>query len=390
MVRHRFFEGNIPGTQQNSNMVVMDFGGNGDCGFRVIAGLLLFNFSKENNSYKERTLQKILDNFYTYYPAFKPDNKVHAKEHLNALLKHQPIDQLIAMFAFVLRQLSVDEMCSNVEIYRGAFVANSEGTSPAQMRKNNTWIDESAIAALAMSLDIPVEVVDKGQGRALGRSYVYNQTASDTKITMQLQSGHYKGVVKAQPNEVEHFRGSRKSYTPPMISPIAISRQDPSFEEIIAKCNSYDQKVLNEFNQLKDNLTFKFKVGELNKEKLVQMYIGAMKNSDYLQGRHIVSIKESGNESFFNTINDAQAANKNGITINYPETQLDSVVEELIHAISRACVIDQANLEELFQYMEESSQKVKTTRARSQNTQAVSQKNVDEVVQSPSFLTIRG
>lgn len=392
MVQHGFFNRNtFDNATALNDQVVKDFGGNGDCGFLSIAGSFLFNLYMNNNLYNKTTVQKIMDNFYIYYPDFKPSQNIDAQNHLIALLNHQSNEHLIAMFAYIFRQISVDELCQNPEIYRGAFSSENEGTSPENMRKSGTWIDESSIAALANALDLTIKVIDKGNGKLVGKSYVYNQAAKN-QITIQLQSGHYKGVLKSSSEDVDNFIDNKAGYTPPLLKPAKVIHKDPSEAEIIAKCNAYDKKVLSDFNQIKENLNFKVKIGDLNTEKLIQMYIAAINNSDYLQGRHIASIRDSGNENFFRTIVEAQRAAKEGITVTYPqENQMDSINHELIHAISRAVSIDHANLEELFQHVEDSPTNVKNTmRSTLTNSFISGQNKNDSLVADVTTPAIRG
>ena len=139
--------------------VFVDVGGNGDCGFRAIAAGLLDYFLMHPRMNGE-LLNKVLSSHFSYFPTHRTTmpGLVKASERMERLIKQVRMTELLPAMAYTLRQLAVTELCENPALYRGAFIDRHETTTPEEMRKPTTWIDESSIAALARALAMPIEV----------------------------------------------------------------------------------------------------------------------------------------------------------------------------------------------------------------------------------------
>lgn len=361
MTSNKFFSSGTPEVGR-----ILDFGGVGDCGFRAVAGSLLFEFSKNHKALSPELLTSIMQQFYRYFDVFNPKKTLDPNSHLRALLVQENIDSLVYMFAFVLRQMAVDYMLTNPQDFRGAFLQGNdvEGTSPEQMRKIGTYIDESAIAALSRTLNINIEVAHQRKNSLMNK---YTYSGNDTNFTVRvvLSNQHYTAKVQANDEQINKFRGIRTVFNSTQTKPTTVENNDPKLSVILERIKLHDKKVLHDFNVCKENLLFKVGLNELTKEQLVSMYIKSISSSDYLQGRHIASLKESGNAQFFQTIVNAQEAHNKGLTIDYlDDSPVDTVVEELVHALARASAIDQVNINKLLDEVDQDTLTKKASNRR--------------------------
>ncbi|WP_064088252.1 OTU domain-containing protein [Legionella feeleii] len=250
--------------------------------------------------------------------------------------------------AYVLRQIAVDELCAHPEKYRGAFASFEDNdqhanedreATPERMRQETTWIDESAIAALANALKLPIEVHVVTKNKELPMRLQYNASSDATpEVVMQLQNGHYIPRV-SQPARFMNISEQQKNMGP--LQPVTQSVQDPPLSEILAKIAAEDQRLLEEFENTVNQLTASVIAGEVTKEELLEIYVKGMAKSDYLQGRVKYVGLEHGNQRFFEAIESAKPGAKIKAVRLGSDSHDKQVVNELVHAIARAISIGQ-------------------------------------------------
>jgi len=338
-------------TQQLSRRAIVDVGGNGDCGFRAIAAGIMDNVLANKALFANKVLMTTLFEIYDRYaPANMSQPKDPYERLKNIFVAPMQRAQFIVNLAVVLRHMAVDEMLAHPEHYRGAFIRENEGTSPQMMRKPETWIDESAIAALSNTLNLPIQVNAVEQNKELPHKYVYhpaskqdNKTQPD-RVVIQLASGHYQPLVKRP----EAFQISGMNTMSISIDGSKIVHNDPPMEEILATIDAYDQMMVEKFENYHNELTSLCIDNKLDKSQLLSIYIEGMKGSDYLQG---FSRYHDLHRAHFETVVNAA---RNGDTVNTPtETQEEYVVKCLIHAISRAMTIGHLDENVIFNVLED-------------------------------------
>lgn len=322
-------------TKRSSQRALVDVGGYGDCGFRALAAGILDNVLLNKALLANKKLIVTLFAAYDHYfsaDLSQPGDPYERLKHMFAVSAQR--SELIIRLAYVLRQIAVSEMVSHPEHYPGAFIQDHEGTSPEDMRKPTTWIDESAIAALSNVLHLPVCVYAIESNKELANRIVYQpQSVKEHQdlpdpVVIQLASGHYQPLVK----QSEVFQLNDISSRSILTS--TVEHHDPQMTEILEKIKIHEEKVLTTFSHFYDELTNLLIDKKLDKAQLLSIYIAGMNNSDYLQrfSCHL----DLHRRYFENTLHEAKA----GVSVNKPnETQENYVVERLIHAIARAVAI---------------------------------------------------
>lgn len=316
------------------NKVWVNVGGTGDCGFRSAAAAMI-----DNVLVKPRANQGLAEDLIKLHADYFEQQAIQIRlltsaEHL-AKLVEAPIARakFLSELAYALRQVTVDELITYPERYRGAFVAEHEGTAPEKMRLQETYIDESAIAAMAKVIKVPIEIQVVEPAKELFLELSYNAELKEpvgSPIVMQLLN-HDRHYIP-QVGKPEYF----ESIKPVPVSPkVRNQAADPELTEILAKIAREDQRLLDEFAQTSKRLSTMVTAGEMTKESLIDIYVKGMKNSDYLEGR----IKH-GTQQFFEEIERARKGVKAAVQLPQ-ENHDEQVTHELVHAIARAISIGQ-------------------------------------------------
>ncbi len=336
-MNHSFFPkktlGQEPSLAVVKNAVFVDVGGTGDCGFRSIAAGIIDNFLNQPSSMRGEMLKQVLMNHFKYFPHHRitMPGLVKPADRMDQLIKAKKnnMGELVQTLAYTLRQMAVDELCAHPECYRGAFVKEHEQTSPENMRKASTWIDESSIAALSNALQMPVEVLIGDPQHSLRKRLRYNESATNPPVEMRLQGGHYIPRLVSG----ERF-GLVRHQTAREVQPqVDSNRVDPSLPDILIKIAAEDKRLIAAFDTTYNRLAFMVANGELSKADLLSIYIRGMSESDYLSKRATHAGVEHGHQDFFNLISSAEKGEPRWVGSHQEMT------DELIHAISRAISI---------------------------------------------------
>jgi hypothetical protein len=309
----------------------VNVGGAGDCGFRAAAAAMLDNILT-----KPRLNQELAEKLLKLHNAYFPGKRAArlASEQIKMLIE-TPAERalFLSQLAYVLRQSAVDYQIhpDHRARYVGAFVTENEGTEPQKMRQQETWIDESAMDALARTLDlkIKVEVVEPGNEvfSSLNLSYGPSEEKPvGSPIVLQLQNKHYMPLLTNR----SYFEGMR----PVEVNPIASDKEDPELATILADTVAESQRLLDDYTRTLNRLTVMVNAGELTKADLLNIYVKGMQTSDYLVGRIKYAGIEHGHQHFFEAIESA----RRGLTpvrLSNERYEKD-VTDALVQAISRA------------------------------------------------------
>lgn len=356
-----FTERGKTATQKDQAVVkdpgIVDAGGAGDCGFRsIVVGLI------------DNVLQNPQDNHQLFYSLIKryskkydfpapleglhtpQDRSLHA---LNALSTAYDRLVFIVRMGDLLRKMAVKVIVANPEIYRGSIIAEHEHTSPKEMRKPGTWIDKSAIAAVANVLQLPIQIkVTKGSKVIFARDG-YGPKLNTTKVTpvtLQLDSGHYCAEVADKtffnnlPTQSVSFEVLAKE------DEVA----DPEMSELLARIEESDKEAVRQYKLNVTRLTKWLSCEEIDKDKLLDIYIAGMGDSDCLRCRISQVGLDHGNQSFF----EDAIKKKSGVQLktNPSHDSETLLVNELVHAIARAMSIGQLD-ENIFEEIEKRNQR---------------------------------
>lgn len=326
---------NVSKVVPSKNLTLVNVGGFGDCGFRSVAAGIIDAYPKVD----DEILKKIFACYYNYFPQNIPpkaSGTLTVSERMDFLLHdhRNNLPQLLINMAYVLRQIAVNKLVANPCDFPGVYADNHEETSIEAMRKPGTYIDESAIAALASALDIRIETAVIERNKELPLHLVYNKEAN-TAVHMQLKDRHYMPkVYNAAP-----FQSASKPFIH-VTQPKAVVHQDRPMAEILKEIEAGMAKDRAAFEEMHDTLCIMLVEGELNKGDLLTLYVKHMPASDYLQGRTGQIAAEYDNQDFFLS------------ALEHPENSAktshdEQILTELVHALARAHAIGHLSLDDL-------------------------------------------
>ncbi len=370
-------------TQAPKKKRLQNVGGQGDCGFRSLAAAMVDNIIanhrlvhvKPNRDLlraNEEFCTLLLQQHLAYFPHYNEEIGQGLWTPVERLERMRHKQGFIPDLAYTLRQLAVDEIVAHPEDYRGAFVHYAEGqdnavkafdqqTSPVMMRQIGTWIDESAIAAVANIFNIPVTVRVTASNQELFKPLHYGPDAQGSslmqanELKIQLEAGHYQPML-VNPQDFESV-ANQSAFMQRDVN--RLTSNDPSLEEMLGRIKEADKKILREFEEFHADLTERVRDGQLDKETLLAIYIQGIKkqgNSGYLEGRVRQVGLEYGHADFF------ECAIKNAgtttlLTRSNPNDPLDEIiVAELVHAIARAMTIKDLSLDDVYSQIAHKSQ----------------------------------
>ena len=333
-----FFPPRISGQAVDKKPTFVDVGGTGDCGFRSVAAGFIDYFLIQPSRLSDDLLARVLRNHFKYFPKHRASvASIIPSESMEQLIRIHRMSELVQTFAYTLRQMTVDDLCAHPELYRGAFIQAHEETSPEKMRQATTWIDESSIAALSKTLEIPIDVVC-GEVRKRLR---YNEDLAKPSVVIRLQGAHY------MPCLIHHERFTLvQSQAIRLVQPQAdAQRHDPSLSAILTKIAAEDKRLIKAFDATYHRLTFMLANQELDKDDLLAIYIKFIPTSDYLSNRAKHAGIEHGHQDFFNLIMNAQKGDASWTRQGHMQ-----MTHELVHAISRAISIGHLSEDVIDQY----------------------------------------
>ncbi|WED43034.1 OTU domain-containing protein [Legionella cardiaca] len=344
----RFFsEANLGLPKVKQGPGFTDVGGIGDCGFRALAAAFLSKAMYEKRNSKE--LSRLLDEHFKYFPEQKPKLPLMtSQEKIDYITKIPGMPVFVQTLAYTLRQMAVDEIVAHPEYYRGAFFGKEAmPISPQAMRLETTWIDETAIAAVAKTTGFPVEVqvVTPSKSLPLRLEYGKESTVPGNPLVIELQNNHYRPYV----SDPARFRSVKAVATNP-IHPQAVEKKDPELKEVLARINAEDERLLKKFEETKKILMAAVLGEGLSKKELLDIYVAGMEKSDYLEGYKGYVGTEHGSERFFTAVR-ANRDNAHDIHKRFASHD-EEITNDLVHAIARAVSINQINPSIVFDKIE--------------------------------------
>lgn len=341
--------------------VLIDVGANGDCGFRAVAAGLIDHCFSHSHLHRAR-LNKILSRHFTYFPQHRPNDigLATSNEVMQKVLKHVSLPQLIQALAFTLRQMAVEQMEKYPQEYPGAFVQQNEHTSPDEMRKMGTWIDENSIKALSDALEkmpISVRIIKNENELSMPpKQYNVDSQLSDNKsvVEIQLKNQHYQpSVLHPDFFEVANGYGHDDTLQPMLTDAVS----DCDMPRIMAIIQQEEARIVNDFDTIFNRLTAMVGAGELSKQDLLDIYIKGMRSSDYLSNRS--EKMESANDYFPRAIEAARQSTH----APFSQDQEEYIIGELVHTLSRAISVGQMSADDVFTQIE--AQQVSSSRRSS-------------------------
>lgn len=322
---HNFFSNND--TQKSSEpfdkKTRFDNGGSdNDDSFHAIALGLIEMFSKHSLlKLREGLLDKLITRHEALFPAHIHEALLDTSaSRMQQLIKSIPRSQLVADLAYTLRQIAVDELCTNPTLYPTAFINKNESTSPAQMRRSGTWIDGCCIAALSNRLGLPIIVNVTEPGKILPSQIHYNVDKSNlipgVSIKLNAQSFIPCHLLSPGPEVNDHLAFNR------------------STSEIRRMIVDEQLRIKHRYESVRSHLE------ALNKNELLAIYVSWMNSPDDSNEKKHYAGTEYGYQHFFEAIT--------GDEKTLPTDHDGYVRYEIMNAIARAISVGDMNLDVIY------------------------------------------
>jgi hypothetical protein len=343
--------------QNHPKKSLVNVGSDGDSNFRAVAAANIDNVLSHPQG-NRTLLARLFERHNKYFPSsqqtrtlLRPDERL--REMVNT---PYGMAKLIREFAYTLRQMTVDELCSNPEYYRRAFVNQAGMISPANLRQESTPIGNVAITALANHLQLPITVNEVRAGKELPLSSHYgpkanSPEASGDEVQLRLQQSVYVPALR-QPDRFKQVSSQRLAINHPVVSQEA---PDPDTSVNIERIKKGDERLVKHYLQNLHRIGTMVSLGELTKDHLLTTYIKGVSHRDDDENPCRYDGVEHGLSDFF----DEATAHINQkpfqlITLDNISHE-DQVMNELVCALARAISIGQLDDNLLFEQVEGNS-----------------------------------
>lgn len=140
--------------------------------------------------FDEISLKKIVDRYLVHFPhALTNQTNLNPSERMMMMINSTRMSEMVNTLAYVLRQLTIDEIYSNPSSYLEAFDGClCPDTSNAYLRQMDTPLPASSLSALTASLNINLSLYFTQHGKELrSRELFDNNGLKGPKLSLTLQ-----------------------------------------------------------------------------------------------------------------------------------------------------------------------------------------------------------
>lgn len=255
--------------KQAKNHLFINVGGEQ---FLAVA-VALIDYLQNNPKSDALTLKKILGSLYQYFPNYiVKEPYLTPADHIKTLLNTSRKSELIESIAYILRQLTVDELYTNpLNLrYRSVFEGLITTTPKTYLRSTQTQLPATALNALEHALNIPITLLYKDSEKELGlREGALNNTGA--ALTIQVIGKNYYPRVKHKTN-FSHIGQVALTIKPAQI-PV---EQEGFMADILDALTQDNQRLLDLYEHLRNTLLSMHTADELRYEQLVNIYIALL------------------------------------------------------------------------------------------------------------------
>lgn len=245
---------------------VIDVGGEP---FHALAVAFIDNL-KNGVSLPEASLKELLSQFFAYFPDYKI-NQVYLTplERMRLLINTPRKSEFVECLAYVLRQITIDEILKNPLAYKESLQDLNNESSANLLRAMDTPLPPSALTALAAALKIKLVLSFKELNKELRHrdTYTFAEPESPFKMEIQVQDKRYFPRVK---NKDEFTYVGQLAIAGPQ--PLALGEDEniaKQLKEIAADNDDIWHNYVHNMSIL-NGLIFD---GELTKTKLIDLFI---------------------------------------------------------------------------------------------------------------------
>lgn len=271
--RTRFFSG-TPANTEKKRLVGSEYK------FIHVGGALFsafatafIDFFKGSSRVHDSVLKKILERFYTCFPKYMTHQPyLTPAERMSILLNNPRKSEIVGCMAYVLRQLTIDELYAEPLKYKEAFDGCDENTSQNMMRQSDVSLPVNAVSkAISWLLNLPVTLYFVESGKELGHREVYlgqpNNKIKDGLLIQVQQNNYFPGVK----HEDDFAYVGQLAIKPLM--PIDDQDHAGSLAKYIELIEEDNRRILSVYTKCRHNLLAMFQYDGLTKAKLIDLYI---------------------------------------------------------------------------------------------------------------------
>lgn len=249
-----------------------------DCCFALTDGF------KHALRVNEITLKKILERFFSYYPKFASNQPyLTVSDRMGILLNNSRKSEIVDCLAYVLRQLTIDEIYASCKDYPEVFAPLNAQTPQSYLRRPNTHLPTSALNALSQTLGITINVLVTELGKELPKRETYQSTTFQSprfNLVLQVQGEQYFPAVQ---NEKYFSYVGQLAIT--ATKPAELHSSNETVARMIDQIDEVNKERLATFEQHRRVLGTMVDAGELTNKQLMYLYIKFLpKNNNSLFG----------------------------------------------------------------------------------------------------------
>ncbi|APF04647.1 TPA: hypothetical protein ACJ5DT_001415 [Legionella pneumophila] len=336
MPRARFFK-----AENNSTQVQHSFINVGGEQFHA-AAVALIDYFKRSPRINDDTLKKILERFYFHFPKYIPSQPyLTPSERMSMLINGTRKSEIVECFAYVLRQLAIDEIYAKPLNYRDIFSEFDRNTLKSFLRQPSTPLPTSALRALSHAIGINITLSVVENGKELRKREVYlgdNLNSTKPGITIQVQKNNkYFPAVK---NKADFVYVGQLAVSPPKPVESSSASGKETIADVVDLITSDNKKLLQAYKQWYQNFLTMLKLGEITTQRMINLYIKFLPSEKGL----VIDSTE-----FFSRL--AEDSNK-PVTANYSGEGKDGVNQLLASALAGWISTRQVDVDQLFDHLE--------------------------------------
>ncbi len=238
--------------------------------FHALAVALIDCF-KNSSRVDEPSLKKILERFYSYFPKFiSTQPYLTPNDRMVMLVSNSRKSEVVDCLAYVLRQMTIDEIFTHPLNYRAIFKDLSPDTSRDYFRQPTSVLPTIALAALTQVLALTITLSITEHGKELRRREIYSSNTtlnSQFEAVLQVQGDQYFPRVKSKSDYA--FVG-QLAVMPPKPVEQGDSKDISDVLEVLS-VDDHRQKV--SYDQSRKTILSMVRAGEVTKKLLIDLFV---------------------------------------------------------------------------------------------------------------------
>ncbi|MDR3442565.1 MAG: hypothetical protein P4L65_06060 [Legionella sp.] len=232
------------------------------------------------------TLKKILERFYQYFPRYISNQSyLRLADRMQMLCTNSHKSKVVECMAYVLLQLTIDELLADPLEYREIFDGLSTETPKGYLRDPKTVLPAIALAALAKTLDLTIALTYKELDKELGKRVLYMGASKSLNPALVIQVQHDAAAAESY----VYFPGVKCKKDFDSVGQLAITGPQPvenarehegTLAETIALIKENNATLLHDYEHHRTALLSMVNAGELSSVQVRDHYIALLPAED--------------------------------------------------------------------------------------------------------------